>query len=51
MSHYKKFSVKKSDTMSEERAKAICMAKLETFEGNLKADHTETHFIFRKIRG
>lgn len=37
--------------MTEEKAKNIAKDELETFEGNLKAIHTETHYVFKKIRG
>jgi len=47
----KKWSVKKTDKITEQQAVERAMVKLETFESNLKADHTETHFVFRKIRG
>lgn len=50
--NFKKWSTKKSiKDMTEEKAKSIAKDKLETFEGNLKAVHTETHFVFKKIRG
>lgn len=44
------WSVKKKGK-TEQQAVAIAMNKLETFESNLKADHTETHYVFIKIRG
>jgi len=50
--NFKKWSKKKSiKGMTEERALENAKEKLETFEGNLKAEHTETHFVFKKIRG
>lgn len=48
----KKWSVKKSKKeMTEEKARIEAQEKLETFEGNLKANHTTTHYVFSKIRG
>lgn len=40
----------KEDSTEKEAIEAA-MEYLETFEGNLKADHTETHFVFSKVRG
>lgn len=45
-----KASIKKSDDITELEAIAQAMEKLDTFEGNLKADHTETHYVFTKVR-
>lgn len=36
--------------ITEQKALNIAKEELRTFEGNLKAVHTETHFVFRKIR-
>lgn len=50
MSNSKKWSVKKSDKVDEKKALSIAMKKLETFETNLTPDHTETHYVFKRIR-
>jgi len=42
---------KSKNEMTETKAMLIAKEKLDTFEGNLKAEHTETHFVFKKIRG
>lgn len=48
----KQWSVKKSKKdMTELRARIQAMEKLNTFESNLSLHHSETHFVFRKIRG
>lgn len=48
----KKWSENQSKNgMTEEKAKQFAKSRLETFEGNLKAEHTETHYVFKKIRG
>lgn len=49
--NFSKYSVKKSEKMTEQKAIAIAMEKMETFESNLKRDDTETHYVFKKIRG
>lgn len=50
--NFKKASKKRSiKGMTEEKALESAKAKLNTFEGNLKAEHTETHFVYKKIRG
>lgn len=51
MRNLTKWSVKKSDKVTEQQAVAQAMNKLETFESNLKRDDTETHYVFSKIRG
>jgi hypothetical protein len=48
---FKKYSVKKSEAMTEQKAIAKAMEKLETFESNLERQDTETHYVFKKIRG
>ena len=48
---FKKHSVKKSDAMTEKKAIATAMKKLKTFESNLSRHDTETHYVFKKIRG
>jgi hypothetical protein len=44
------FAVKKTDSLTEAQAAQAAFESLETFEGNLKTAHTETHFVFSKIR-
>lgn len=48
---FNKYSVKKSDTMTEQKAIEIAMQKLKTFESNLSRHDTETHYVFKKVRG
>lgn len=45
------FNLLKSSGKTEQEAIAEALTALATFEGNLKADHSETHFKFTKIRG
>lgn len=49
--NFKKYSVKKSEKMTEQRAIEKAMKAMDTFEGNLQSDHTDTHYKFSKIRG
>ena len=44
------WSVKKKGK-TEQQAVVIAMDKLNTFESNLEREDTETHFVFKKIRG
>lgn len=37
--------------ITEQKVLENAMRLFDTFEGNLKADHSETHFKFTKIRG
>lgn len=50
MSTQKKFSVKKTEKLTEQRAVEMAMKKMQTFETNLTPEHTETHYVFRRIR-
>jgi len=49
MKKFSKWSVQK-DKHTEQEAIAIAIEKMQTFEGNLKRDDTETHFKFSKVR-
>lgn len=44
-----KYAIAKSET-TEDQATQQALLDLETFEGNLQSEHTETHFVFSKIR-
>lgn len=44
------FAVEKADNITEALAAQQAYESLETFEANLKAAHTDTHFVFSKIR-
>lgn len=46
----KNFQILKTDVVDENEAIVCAMELLDTFEGNLKADHTDTHFVFSKVR-
>jgi hypothetical protein len=39
------------DDFTESEAIEQAKADLNTFEGNLKTDHNQTHFRFAKVRG
>jgi hypothetical protein len=38
------------ENSTETAATNAAMMHLETFEGNLKADHTETEYVYSKVR-
>jgi len=38
------------ETHTEQEAKNKAIYRLDTFEGNLLEDHTETHYGFQKVR-
>lgn len=49
--NFSKYSVKKSEKMTERKAIERAMDKMQTFESNLTRHDTETHYVFKKIRG
>ena len=49
----KLFRIKKEEDATphdEQVARQSAMEHFKTFEGNLKGDHTDTHFVFSKVR-
>lgn len=44
------FKMTKSPGTTEQDAIDLALKELDTFEGNLKADHTETQYVFTKVR-
>lgn len=45
------YKVEKTEGMTDLLARDKAVEHLKTFEGNLKKEHTETHYVFIKIRG
>lgn len=43
--------VLKTEVENENDAAHLAMQTLHTFQANLKADHTETHYVFSRIKG
>lgn len=44
------FKMTKSSGKTEQDAIDLALEYLDTFEGNLKADHTKTQYVFTKVR-
>lgn len=45
------FSISSKEKSTEQEAILVAMNDLETFENNLKPDHTADNWVFSKVRG